>query len=177
MILNSQELSKTPEMKEIHFVVDAQGFRDNNGAFILKELAIKWVHSDQLEHNVVHSAVPWFTLNEEKQKEAMHNATFIHGISWTDGDAELKRVRHMARVVTVNAFQIWAKGHEKCIFLRQFFNTMVYDLERTGCPKASDLPYNGTFEECPMAAHKSILWQKDHLTAVLKFKCRNMHIG
>lgn len=146
-----KQKNKRDDFKEL--VMDIQGFRDNNGSFIVKEIGIKSVYGDLTWHELVESAVPWNDLSDKRQKEANFNTTFTHGISWSDGCDKVKTAIRRVKFVILGANVIWAKGGDKCTTLRKLLNTKVQDLEHEGCPKAKDLPYQDTFQKCPLTVH------------------------
>jgi hypothetical protein len=144
-------------MTSRHFVIEIQGFRDNSGAFVLKEVAIKPVFGDRVtHHSVVRSEEPWKNLNADRRREANYNFSFTHGISWDDGNTDLKRSMQLMRIFTSGADHLWSKGFEKCQVLEKILRRTVYNLDSVNCPKSSELPYNNAFEECTLPVHKPI---------------------
>ena len=155
-------------MRSKQLIIDIQGFRDNDGSFILKEVAI--VRDDRVVYHAVIRCEPRKTLNANRQREANYNSSFVHGISWYDGTTNLKRAIHLMKVFASTACQIWVKGPEKCKVLEKILHRKMCDLEIIDCPKASELPKDDTFEECTLPVHRQI---SDKTTP---YKCAKLQV-
>lgn len=133
--------TSVPVNKMNAILVDFQGFKDNQNAFIIKELAFcdlvsenKWKHftfrppypKSELFYKVIR-ANEWCTRN-------------LHGFKWEDGRVPYAELTNVLQTTTSNFKHVITKGQEKAKFLSSLLQRTVTDLEKVLQGKLADLP-------------------------------------
>lgn len=137
------------------FIIDVEGFQLSKDFFV-KELA---VFNPVTENSWVGLFKPPFESLYLKKKglQCINYCTDnFHGLKWDQGEFPYSAIYPMISHFANNA-TLYAKGQQKCAWLRQFTSAPVIDLETLGCPPAKELPHaclcmnhNTLFKTCAM---------------------------
>ena len=106
----------------VEYIVDVQGFRDDNNGFIVKEFAIanlnqendvKWViFEPPFDRSTLSSACKitnsWLTRN-------------IHGLLWNSGHVDYNEHKKVINNSLESSVYVYVKGYEKKKMVQQFF--------------------------------------------------------
>ena len=117
------------------YVVDFQGFKDNNNEFIIKEFAICSVNGQFQEHWLIKSPYALEQLNIKQHRQYLWLVHNLHGINWEDGYITLHEL-----FIILSKFRglFLIKGLEKKLYLQKFgFN--VENLDSFDCPSLNIL--------------------------------------
>ena len=128
-------------------IIDFEGFRHGNQLFIPKEISVRGAnYHDTI---LLQPPVKFSFLTEDFQKTYSWLTKNIHGIDWEAGTHDHSFLFNFFNALKLRfpTSPVFAKGKEKCTFLRNFFFS-VTDLESLGCPKASQFGYNFA-KSCP----------------------------
>lgn len=121
-------------------VIDFEGFRYSNQPFILKEVSVRGL--DYYDSILLKPPFPINLHSIKAQKSYKWTTENLHGILWDSGTYDYSFIFCFFTSLKIRFPNIivYAKGHEKCSFLRNFFS-QVNDLDQLNCPKASDFPH------------------------------------
>ena len=122
-------------------VIDFEGFRHGNQLFIPKEISVRG--SNYHDTILLQPPVKFSFLTEDFQKTYSWLTRNVHGINWDSGTHDHSFLFNFFNSIKLRFpnSSIFAKGKEKCAFLRNFFFNVI-DLDTLGCPKASQFSYN-----------------------------------
>lgn len=113
----------------MRYVIEMQGFSDNDNAFIPKEVALVSMDKDwSLAHWIVKPPISQYSLSHAtrvKNDWVTHNH---HGLSWFRGTADLKLVIHQLNKITNNADVVFTRGDKKWDFLVAILDSPVINL-------------------------------------------------
>ena len=128
-------------------VIDLEGFRHKSQNFIPKEISVKGTtYQDTI---LLQPPVKFGPLPEENKKSYSWVSENLHGILWEAGSHDHTFIFNFFNALKLRFpnTPVFAKGQEKCSFLRNFFFN-VFDLDTLGCPKAAQFNYKPT-RVCP----------------------------
>lgn len=144
----------TEELDTMKFVIDMQGFTDNDNLFIPKEVALVSLEEDwSLAHWIVKPPISQYGLTHAtrvKNDWVTHNH---HGLSWFRGTSDLKLVIIQLQKITKNADVIYTRGEKKWDFLVSILDSPVVNL-------TTDLR-NPSFERMPAVGEKCAYHSKN----------------
>ena len=124
-------------------VIDFEGFRHGNQLFIPKEISVRGAnYNDTI---LLQPPVKFTYLAEEFQRTYSWLTRNVHGINWDSGTHDHSFLFNFFNAIKLRFpnSSIFAKGKEKCSFLKNFFFNVI-DLDTLGCPKVSQIGYNFT---------------------------------
>lgn len=126
-------------------VVHAQGYRMEEGSFVVKELGVAFPELG-IGKSYFFKPPPHQTLSFEREaynKQVLHRLPFANGkVPYHELSTTLNRLAQSRR--------LWAKGLDQCgIFAELGFP--VQDVEHVGCPRSNQLP--AVAVTCPWADH------------------------
>ena len=110
-------------------VIDIQGFRDSEGKFIPKEIAVVALDAAIIGHWITLPPCSFEELPESSRRENNWLSQNYHGIEWFDGEANPKFFVSQLRDITRWARCIFTRGHEKASYLRDLLSRNIYNLE------------------------------------------------
>ena len=128
-------------------VIDFEGFRHKSQQFIPKEISVRGAnYQDTI---ILQPPVKFSLLADENKKTYAWLTDNLHGIVWEAGNYDHTFIFNFFNALKLRFpnSTVFSKGTEKCIFLRNFFFSVV-DLDTLGCPKASQFSYCST-KVCP----------------------------
>lgn len=106
-------------------VVDAQGFGVPDG-FIPKELAI--TNGTQTCHYVFKPPCPFRALPSRHQKQVRWLENYHHGLRWSEGYVDLRKLPEILSAATNGEKIIYCKGIIKVQFLRKYLKSDCVDI-------------------------------------------------
>lgn len=110
-------------------VIDIQGFRDAEGKFMPKEVAVVAVNEAFISHCIMMAPYPFVELAEKYRRENNWLSRNFHGIEWFDGTANSKQFMAELREIARQARYIYTRGREKVHYLENTLARNVYNLE------------------------------------------------
>jgi Inhibitor of Apoptosis domain len=150
-------------------VVDVQGFYDQAGEFIPKEIAIMCVEKFRVQHYIVKppyhkTALPPKTIKANDWVEA-----FYVGINWEEGFIDYDELPRLIVNNTKPYSLILVKGQEKADYLTTITERHIINLENLGCPSLKTLDthdvsclhevHRNTTLNCALRnTHQLVLW-------------------
>lgn len=129
------------------YVLDFQGFKDNNNNFIIKEIAVTDINNSLLLHWFIQQPYSISKLSPAYMRQANYNSKFYHGIPWNYGNTSFKHVKkELNKILAYNYVLI--KGKEKQIFIQHLFKkAYVEDLDYI--PSLKKLKSKYFYNSCP----------------------------
>lgn len=112
------------------YILDFQGFKNNNNDFIIKEIAVTTTESNGfLRHWFVKPPYGIDRLSPDFKRQAYYNAKFYHGIPWNYGNTPFNYVKkELKNILPHNT--VYVKGREKQLFIQQLIKrATVIDLD------------------------------------------------
>ena len=118
----------------MYIVVDVEMFSGG----VIKELAFcsGLFHAGYL----FKPPMPFSQLTKEEQKKNTWLTNNFHEIHWSCGTYDYKELNFILQLFLRPEALLYAKGHEKCVFLTKLCNRPFINLEELGCPNIEDLP-------------------------------------
>lgn len=136
------------------FVIEMQGFSDNDNVFIPKEIAVVSLDEGRaLSHWIVKPSISQYGLLHATRVKNTWVTHHHHGLSWFGGTSDLKLVVSELQKITKNADVVYTRGDRKWDYLVSILDTHVEDL-------AVDLR-NPSFEKMPAVREKCIYHAKN----------------
>ena len=138
-------------------VIDVEGFQLKKD-FYVKELAFYNPHTMQCWTGLFKPPFDRSSMKKKFVADMDWASRNMHHLKWEDGEYPYSMAGTMIAHFG-NSHQLYAKGHEKCLWIQQYSLTPVIDLEQLGCPRAMDLPFgaNCTFHNnCSCAIDKAV---------------------
>ena len=113
------------------FVIDLQGFNNNDNVFVPKKIAIASVDEKcTIGHWIVQPTQSYRSLSYKTKRQNKFISQNIHGLSYFDGITKLGGVVYEIRKITRNADTVYVRGHCKAEYLKTILRVEVVDLER-----------------------------------------------
>ena len=152
-------------LEESAVVVDIECFRYRNKEWIIKEIAICGDYLDSITVKPPHAldllspdvckAYTWITKN-------------LHGMHWNSGDYPFNRLALFVESVKLRYpnSKFYAKGFQKCVYLKELFHREFIDLDDLNCPKITNLFFSKV--KCNKL---SVFHSQTHQCARRKAKC------
>lgn len=125
----------------MEFILDFQGFKNQNNDFIIKELAIISTDEHIYELQLFEPPCEFNTLPEDIQTQVMWLEKCHHGLFWGSGSKEYNKLKDVFKGIDIKG-KVYVKGTEKQKFIAELlsdFEVQVINLEDLGCPKISVL--------------------------------------
>lgn len=116
-------------------IVDFQAFKDNCNNFIVKECAVTSPDYCFIQHWIIAPPYDFYTLSSQKRKEAIWLQLNYHGLKWSDGGIKYSVFLNELQKVCSKGIRIFAKGSDKCDWLKVILNTNIIDLEGFNVPR------------------------------------------
>lgn len=139
----------------VSYIVDFQAFKDLYNTFILKELVIVSLETDQVVHCLVKSPVYYHNLHPELRRRCDYLSKNYHKIRWGDGYVEFSDAIRLLRKTTQGSAKIYVKGSERVKYISDILGRKVLDLDKIGCPKAVDWTLQ-IARQCPYFRHSNL---------------------
>lgn len=151
--------------REVSVVLDIQCFKDNNGCFIIKEIAV--IDADTgslLFHHIVCPPYDRRLLTAEKLRESHWVTKYYHGLDWCHGDIPYPVLMEKIKTTFTSISLVFVKGQEKADFIRTVLPRQcnVIDLEHLHCNSLDVLSSLFTTDTLRCKNHKAI----DHKCAL-----------
>lgn len=124
----------------MEFILDFQGFKNENNEFIIKELAFISTDGKIYELQLF---LPPCSLNQlpKNVRKQVHWIENLHGLYWSSGFKEYSQIKDIFKYIDVKG-NVYVKGLEKQTFVAHLlseFDVRVINLEDLGCPRLSIL--------------------------------------
>lgn len=120
----------------MNIVIDVQGFKTEDNAFIPKEIAI--ICKKSILVLLIKPPFPFFKLTKKERKQAGWIER-NRGVLWNEGFISYCDYKYLILGFCKNKL-IYTKGHEKVLWLKDILeNDFVYNLEDNGCPSLESL--------------------------------------
>lgn len=120
----------------MEFILDFQGFKNENNEFVVKELAIVSTNGLIYELQLFLPPCDLNQLPQNVQKQVHWLETHLHGLYWAAGFKEYSQLKDVFKNIDISG-TVYVKGEEKKIFIAQLlsnFKVNVVNLEDHGCP-------------------------------------------
>lgn len=127
----------------MHTFVDIQGFRGNEGRFIVKEISI--MKHGILSTHLFDAPYSYNSLEKKYKKQALWLFYNHHKLSWNEGYIPYSRVAEIIYKELIiknnNNNTIYIKGEQKCQWLRDFCNVETINIESLyqNCPNLKSM--------------------------------------
>ena len=129
------------QLCKMEFVLDFQGFKDENNDFIVKELAILSTDGERYELQLFQPPYAFNKLSKDLQKQVIWLEKQFHGLYWNSGHRDYKELKDVFEGIQISG-TIYVKGLEKQRYAKKLlgdFNVNIINLEDMGCPSLSKL--------------------------------------
>jgi hypothetical protein len=159
-----------------HYVIEIQGFTGRNKNFVLKELTMMNVETQQIIFNaLVTSPYSFNSLSPQEQRVVNYVSKNIIQLRWEDGIITFTHLLHKILKTIKPDDTVYTKGNIKCKFLTKILNRHVVDLGETFCcPSLKVLRKNELAEDCPFhnnpkescsltSARQISVWMNEHI--------------
>ncbi|VDO11375.1 unnamed protein product [Brugia timori] len=130
------------------FIIDFQAFKDEENRYILKEIAVIAVETDEVGHCIIKPPYPGDMLSEKCREQVSYIVTYQHGICWEDGYIKYVDAIRLVRDMTKNAVQVFIKGSERAKFIRKLTGKPTIDFDTLNCPRAKNLANVESSPDC-----------------------------
>lgn len=141
------------------FIIELQGFSDNENSFIPKEIALVSLCEHRATcHWTVRPPVSHYGLTHSTRVKNEWLTRHHHGLDWFRGTSDLKLVVCELQKLTRNAAVVYTRGERKWDYLTSILESPVIDL-------TADLR-NPSFEKMPPVAEKCAYHAKNQ-----NFRC------
>lgn len=141
------------------FVIEMQGFTDNENAFLPKEIAlVSLTGCRATAHWIVRPSISQTALTRSTRAKNNWVTRNHHGLNWYRGTSDLKYVVDELRKITKNADAIYTRGELKWEYLVSILDVPVINL-------AADLD-NPSFAKMPTSIEKCAYHAKNQ-----NFRC------
>lgn len=120
-------------------IVDVQGFKGNNGEFIVKELAYLDPNEPAAVPQLVTFQPPfsWYDLPSAIKSINLWLKYSFHGLNWSDGDVPYNKLTEVCSSLLDSSptrhVIVWVKGAQKKEWMQPYFSN-IRNLEELGCP-------------------------------------------
>lgn len=155
-VMPSQQCQPFSQQESDILIVDMEGFTLKD-EFFVKELAFYnpctmqcWVGTFKPPYDKKY-------IKSCYSKTMREEAIEMHGLKWDDDGLYPYSMAFTMINRFANTHQLLAKGRRNCLWLQQYTDTILIDLEQYGCPPASELPFgcycqfhNSTFKSCAL---------------------------
>lgn len=124
-------------------VIDIQGFRDDRGQFIPKEVAVLPINFNKnfVAHFIITPPCPFQELSKPWRTQNNYLTKHHHRIEWFEGNVLGKQLHSDLREIVKNADRIYARGVDKIKFLENISAREIINLEEwADCPSFTNLP-------------------------------------
>lgn len=125
----------------MEFILDFQGFKNENNEFIIKELAIISTDGQIYELQLFLPPCSLHQLSKSVRKQVHWVEKHLHGLYWSSGFKEYNKINDIFKQIDIQG-NVYVKGLEKQSFIANLlsnFNVKVINLEDLGCPRLSVL--------------------------------------
>ncbi|OXU18301.1 hypothetical protein TSAR_015416 [Trichomalopsis sarcophagae] len=120
-------------------ILDNQGFKGQNGEYIIKELAYIDPNEPAAMPQLVTFQPPcsWYNLSNDVKCANLWLKYSFHGLKWSNGDVPYEKVAEVCASLldlspTRNVI-VWVKGAQKKEWMQPYF-PHIYNIEDLGCP-------------------------------------------
>lgn len=123
----------------MEFILDFQGFKDENNEFIIKELALISTDEDVYELQLFQPPYHFNQLAEDVRKQVVWLEKQYHGLCWNSGSRNYTDLKDILKCINGTVF---VKGDEKQKFVNSLLSQSqvnVRNIENLGCPSLSIL--------------------------------------
>lgn len=141
-------VSQCPQSFRImELVVDVQGFKQPNNNFVVKELALAPLNTDEGPTSYLFKPpFDWTQLPAKYKSENLWVERNYHGLSWNSGDVPYEKLEEIFLSLTTSG--VYVKGLEKTKWVTEILEqsknptTRVINMEDLGCPSLKSLQMN-----------------------------------
>jgi len=130
------------------FIVDFQAFKDEYNRYILKEMAIIPVYTDEAAHCLIKPPHALSKLSSNCRASVYYLLKNHHGIFWEDGYMNFIDAIRLLKDMTENAEKILIKGSERARFIEKVTGKPTVDFDSLQCPRAKHLPSVSSAPDC-----------------------------
>lgn len=176
----------------MEFMLDFQGFKNENNEFIIKELAIISTDEEVYELNLFRPPCGFHELAEKLKSQVIWLEKCFHGLYWNSGLKDYDELNDVFKSVFKMGGTIYVKGDEKRTYINGLLSAMavrVLNLEDFDCPSLPVLretwklynvkscPFNHTLEHCAYYNVKLMLeWWKMERIMLSRIEIVNLAI-
>lgn len=164
----------------MEFILDFQGFKNENNEFIIKELAVLSTDEQVSEHLLFRPPYSYHKLPEKVKAQVSWLEKCFHGLSWNSGLKDFDVLNDVLKDVFKLGGTVYVKGSEKYKFIHGLLSGIeikVLDIEDFDCPglpvlkktwalsNVKSCPFNHSSENCAYYNVKLILewWKMEQL--------------
>lgn len=133
---------------EDEFILDFQAFKDEKNRYIVKEIAILAVRTDELGHCLIKPPFAASKLYGDKKASIDYLTDVYHGIIWEDGYMNFTDTVSMLKDMTRNAKHLYIKGSERAKFIRKLLGKTTIDFDTLNCPRTKYLSSEAASPDC-----------------------------
>jgi len=137
------------------FIVDFQAFKDEYNRYILKEMAIISVHTNEVAHCLIKPPHVLSKLSSNSRASVKYLQRNHHGIFWEDGYTSYTEAIRLLKDITENAEKILIKGLERARYIETITGKPTVDFDSLHCPRAKQLPCISSAPDCFYYRHTS----------------------
>lgn len=116
------------------YIVDMEGFKQEENECVLKELAILPVsRSDDVRVFLFKPPFPWRRLTQKCKHENLWYKHFYHGLNWKSGKYSYDQIYHILRENLSDASTVFVNGKIRKEWLKRFrLDVAVVDITELG---------------------------------------------
>lgn len=144
--------------KSIMHIIDLQGFKIWDNAFIFKEVAYIRITFPSVTSNTLHILPPMANrhLSIEDQRRVRCNAAF-HGMVWESGSIPYTDFPMLLSDELKHSEVVYVKGSEKILWIKPYVHSecQIVDLDNYNCPSLTILKQNTDIRHTCNFPHRS----------------------
>jgi len=168
-------------------VLDVVGFKDTNGEFIVKELAIVSLDRSRVQHFLFKEPKPWSEVETANKKDFLSQTVNNHGLRWEDGQVAYQELEKTFKCVVSGCTALYAYGTEKCDLIHKLTRRTVINLQSDfkapdafrngfkGTQSCFHPCHNNTLYSCAMTSALSLAEWLHYYNSYLQSKCVLSH--
>lgn len=133
----------------MEFILDFQGFKDENNKFVVKELALISTNGLVYELQLFRPPCDFNQLPESVKKQVIWLENY-HGLNWGTGIRHYSELKDVFSTLNMHG-TVFVKGIEKTNFVTELlseFNVTVVNIENIGCPSLKNLKQQSAPRVC-----------------------------
>lgn len=122
------------------YIIDIQGFRDDSGHLIPKEVAVVTLDRNCIAHWLIAPPYPFTELTSTSQRQNNWLSCKHHGIEWFEGEVPINFLHANLREIARTARLIYTRGHEEAALLQKITSRRITNLEDLNRASFKSLP-------------------------------------
>lgn len=139
------------------FLIDIQGFHQQANRFVVKELAVQALRTNESACVLFQPPFEWTNLPASCKATNSLLMRNFHGLTWDIGFISYFDILTTIEKLTEGGTVLFVKGLQKKKWLQLYTDKLVINLEDLGCPKIQDGYPDDNDEECWIHQEHSLI--------------------